>query len=108
LFMSLTAYVARTPQRQELRFSVSGDPTIERLYRTHWVSPELSERKRQRLAEKVNRPPDLVVIQPRNTDWKCHRCGRTGDLLVMEMYVVEEVQMPLVQAHNLMVHEWST
>jgi len=84
LFMSRTAYVARTPQRQELRFSVSGDPTIERLYRTHWVSPELSERKRQRLAEKVNRPPDLVVIQPRNTDWKCHRCGLTGDLLVME------------------------
>jgi len=25
-----------------------------------------------------------VVIQPRNTDWKCHRCGLTGDLLVME------------------------
>ena len=28
-----TAYVARAPQRRTLRFSRSGDPTIERLYR---------------------------------------------------------------------------
>jgi hypothetical protein len=25
-----------------------------------------------------------VVIQPLNTEWKCHRCGGTGDLLIME------------------------
>jgi hypothetical protein len=81
---SETAYVARTPQRQTLRFSKSGNPTIERLYRTHWVSPELSERKRERLAEKANRPPELVVIQPHNREWTCHRCGGTGDLLIME------------------------
>jgi hypothetical protein len=43
---SETAYVARTPGRPALRFSKSGDPDIERAYRTHWVSPELSERKR--------------------------------------------------------------
>src|SRR5271155_3840448 len=47
---SETDYVARTPQRQRLCFSRSGDPKIERLYRTHWVSPDLSERKRKRLA----------------------------------------------------------
>jgi hypothetical protein len=40
LHPSETQYVARTPQRQTLQFSRSGDPTIERLYRTHWVSPE--------------------------------------------------------------------
>ena len=84
LFASETHYVARTPQRQTLRFSRSGDPTIERLYRTHWVSPELSERKRERLAEKAGRAPDLVAIQPLNDAWTCHRCGGTGDLLVME------------------------
>jgi hypothetical protein len=84
LFPSQTQHVARTPQRQALRFSRSGDPTIERLCRTHWVSRELSERKRERLAEKVSRAPDLVVIQPRNTAWTCHRCGGSGDLLVME------------------------
>jgi hypothetical protein len=84
LLASETDYVARTPQRQKLRFSRSRNPTIERLYRTHWVSPELSERKRERLAEKASRAPELVVIQPLNTEWTCHRCGGTGGLLVME------------------------
>ena len=81
---SETAYVARAPGRPTLRFSKSGHPTIERLYRTHWVSPALSERKRERLKEKASRAPDLVVIQPLNTEWTCHRCGGTGGLLMME------------------------
>jgi hypothetical protein len=84
LVASETQYVARTPQHQELRFSRSGNPAVEQLYRTRWVSPALSEKKRERLAEKLNRAPDLVVIQPLKHDWKCHRCGGTGDLLVME------------------------
>jgi hypothetical protein len=84
LYPSETAYVARTPARPRLRFSKSGDPTIERLYRTHWVSRELSERKQERIKAKANRPPELVVIQPLNDDWKCHRCGGGGDLLIME------------------------
>jgi hypothetical protein len=84
LSASQTAYVARNPLRQTLRFSCSGDPKIEALYRTHWVSPELSERKRERLAEKASRAPELVVVQPLNREWKCHRCGQTGDLLMME------------------------
>jgi hypothetical protein len=81
---SETHYVAKTPQRQALRFNKSGDPTVERLYRTHWISGELSARKQERLAEQASRPPELVVIQPLNADWECHRCGGTGDLLVME------------------------
>lgn len=81
---SETAYVARTPRRQTLRFSSSGDAAIEQSYRTHWVSPALSEARRQRLEEKAARPPELLVIQPRNHDWTCHRCGGTGGLLVME------------------------
>lgn len=84
LLASETDYMARTPQRQRLRFSRSGNPTIERLYRTHWVSPELSERKRERLAEKARRAPELVVIEPLSHEWTCHRCGGTGGLLVME------------------------
>jgi hypothetical protein len=66
LSASQTGYVARSPRRRTLRFSKSGNPTIEALYRTHWVSPELSERKRQRLAEKASRAPDLMVVQPLN------------------------------------------
>jgi hypothetical protein len=84
LSASLTAYAARTPQREALRFSRSGDPAIETSYRTHWIAPELSEKKRERLVEKASREPELVVIQPLNTEWSCHRCGGTGDLLMME------------------------
>ncbi|MPZ57947.1 MAG: hypothetical protein GEU91_15900 [Rhizobiales bacterium] len=79
-----TAYVAQQPRRQTLRFSANGDPAIETLYRTHWVSGELSERKRERLAEKANRAPELVVIEPLNDEWKCHRCGGSGNFLIME------------------------
>jgi len=81
---SETAYVAKTPARPPLRFSKSGDPTVESHYRTHWVSPTLSEAKRERLAAASSRPPELVVIQPLDSDWRCHRCGGTGDLLIME------------------------
>jgi hypothetical protein len=79
-----THEVARTPQRQTLRFSMSGEPAIERLYRINWVSRALPQAKRERLVEKVNRAPDLLVIQPLNKAWTCHRCGGTGDLLMME------------------------
>ena len=81
---SETAYVARTRRRQPPRFSKSGDPAIERAYRTHWVSPELSERKRARLAERESRPPDLVVVSPVK-DFTCCVCGTFGGgLLMME------------------------
>lgn len=66
-----------------MRFSKSGDPSIERAYRTHWVSPELSEAKRARLAERQSKPPDLVVVSPVK-DWSCSSCGGTGGLLIME------------------------
>jgi hypothetical protein len=84
LSASETQYVARTPQRQTLRFSSSGNSSIEKFYRTNWISHELSERKRERLVEKTSRAPDLLVIQPLNAEWTCHRCGGTGNLLIME------------------------
>jgi hypothetical protein len=78
-------YVARSPERPTLRFSLANDPDLERQYRVHWVSPELSERQQARLVERKSRAPDLVVIQPLNSDWSCHRCGGGGDgLLIME------------------------
>jgi hypothetical protein len=84
LLASPTAYFDRTPQRGTLRFSRSGNPEVETSYRTHWLSPELSETKRQRLAENASRAPELVVIQPLNREWTCNRCGGAGDLLMME------------------------
>jgi hypothetical protein len=84
LLPSETAYVAKTPQRQALRFSRSGNPALERRYRAHWISPALSERQRDRLVEKASSPPELVVVIPLKDDWICHRCGAGGDFLVME------------------------
>lgn len=83
LIANETPYVARTPQREALRFSRSGDAEVERSYRTHWLSPGLAASQRARLTKKAGRAPDLVVIQPLN-DWTCHRCGGTGDILIME------------------------
>lgn len=81
---SETAYLARTRDRRPLRFSKSGDPGIEQAYRTHWVSPELSDRKRARLAERQSRPPELVVVSPLN-DFTCSVCGvEQGGWLIME------------------------
>lgn len=76
-------YVARTRDRRRLRFSLSGDPAVERAYRIHWVSPSLSEAKRRRLAEASSKPPDLVVINALG-DWSCTECAGSGDLLMME------------------------
>jgi hypothetical protein len=62
---------------------VSGSATIERAYRTHWVSPELSPARRVRLAEHSSRRPDLVVVSPVK-EWTCTSCTGTGDLLLMQ------------------------
>lgn len=39
---SETVYVSWTRDRHRLRFSKSGDPNIERAYRTHWLPPRTS------------------------------------------------------------------
>lgn len=80
---SETGYVARTRDRRTLRFSVSRRPEIERAYRTHWVSPTLSDARRERLTQRQSRPPDLVVISPLKS-WTCATCSGTGDLLLMQ------------------------
>ena len=70
----------------DLRFSKFGDPGIERSYRTHFVSPELSARKAQKLEERLSRPPERVVFQILR-DSRCSECGielEQGSLLWME------------------------
>ncbi|MGD1101551.1 MAG: DUF2293 domain-containing protein [Terriglobia bacterium] len=84
---SETAYLARTTgPRCDLQFSRSGDPSIERFYRTHYVSPELSERKQEKLREKLSQPPELVVFDIIRES-KCSECEAElakGSFLVME------------------------
>jgi hypothetical protein len=80
---SETVCVARTRDHRKLRFSASGAPEIERRYRTHYVSPELSERKRARLMDKLGKAPELVVIDPIR-EWQCRLCGRSDGFIFME------------------------
>jgi len=84
---SETAYLVRTTgPRRDLQFSKSGDPGIERIYRTHYVSPELSERKPEKLREKLSPPPELVVFDIFRES-KCAECEAElakGSFLVME------------------------
>jgi len=77
-------YVSATRSRRPLRFTSLDEPTIERVWRTHWVSPELPDEQAERVTQRRSAPPDLVVIQPVK-DFTCAECGtESGDLLVMD------------------------
>ncbi len=84
---SETAYLARTSgPRRDLQFSKSGDSGIEQAYRTHYVSPELSDKKRSKLQEKLSQAPELVVFDIYR-DSKCSECEAElpqGSFLFME------------------------
>lgn len=72
---SKTAYLARTrgPKR-DLQFSKSGEPAIEEAYRTHYTSPVLSEKKEEKVKEKLEKPPELVafmILKPS----ECSQCN---------------------------------
>jgi hypothetical protein len=76
-------YVAGTRDRRPLRFTAAGDPAVEQAYRTHWLSPELSEPARERLTRRLNTPPELVVISPL-AEFTCVECAGGGELLFLE------------------------
>lgn len=84
---SETAYQARTAgPRRDLQFSKSGDPAIELAYRTHYVSPELGEKKQEKLRERLSQAPELVVFDVVK-DSQCSECQaqlERGSFLVME------------------------
>ncbi len=78
-----TVYVAAARDRRPLRFTAGGDPGAERAYRTHWISPDMPEARRERLTQRESRAPDLVVVMPIK-DWTCAKCGDTGAFLIMD------------------------
>jgi hypothetical protein len=83
LVPSEVAYLAATRDKRPLRFTEDGGESAERVFRTHWISPELSDAQRNRLTERQSRAPDLVVIEPLN-EWTCTSCQDTGPYLIME------------------------
>jgi hypothetical protein len=69
-----------------LKFFLSGGPQIEKIFRTHYVSPALSEREQQKLQEKLERAPQPVVFLNLR-DAQCSECGAEiaqGSMLLME------------------------
>ena len=85
---SKTVYLLRTkgPQR-EVVFSKSGNPSIEKAYSTHYVSPALLEKKQERLKEKLDKSPELVAHVVTH-DSQCSQCSKEllkGNLLFMEV-----------------------
>lgn len=84
---SETRYVRRTRTGTvDLQFSKSGAPEIEKSYRTHYVSPALSERKRQNLETRLGQAKQPVVFQILR-DSQCSECGAElaqNSLLTME------------------------
>jgi hypothetical protein len=89
---SETGYVRTTRSGTvALQFSESADPNIEKIYRTHYVSPALSEPKRQQLEEKLNRAPQPVVFQILR-DSRCTECGAD---IEQDSFLLMEAEQPL-------------
>jgi len=84
---SKTAYLMKARgEKKELRFCKSGNPYIEEAYHTHFISPELTERKQKTLKEKMSSPPELVAYIILK-DSSCSVCGTVlspGSFLYVE------------------------
>jgi hypothetical protein len=84
---SETRYVRTTRAGTvELRFSESGDASIEKRYRTHFVSAALPERKREKIEQRLGQAPKLVVFEILR-DSQCSECATAlpeGSFLVIE------------------------
>lgn len=76
-----TPYVSGSRDRRELRFTATAHPQDG--FRTHWLSPGLSEARARQLTERQSKAPDLVVVAPLEP-WTCASCADTGPYLIME------------------------
>jgi hypothetical protein len=71
---------------QELRFTPDAEPELEKLFRTHYVAPELGEAKQKKLVEKAGQAKQPVVFDNLRPS-TCSECGTEidkGDFLYME------------------------
>ena len=72
---------------EALQVTVDGREERERFFRTHYASAELSEKKTERLQQKLTKAPDLVVFITVSDDAKCSECGveiTPGEILFLE------------------------
>jgi hypothetical protein len=59
---------------RELRFTSSGDPNVERVFRTQYLSPDLPEGKKKKIEEVASKAPERVVFSIVR-DSSCTECG---------------------------------
>ncbi|MEU3274122.1 DUF2293 domain-containing protein [Saccharomonospora sp. NPDC006951] len=78
LVPSETSYLSRTRDAGPLRFTSSARENVETRLRTHWLSPELTEKRRTQLMARQNKAPDLTV-SPANRPWSCTECRGSLD-----------------------------
>ncbi|MES2199855.1 MAG: hypothetical protein V4489_06780 [Chlamydiota bacterium] len=84
---SLTVYQRKGRNGNiRLRFSISGNPEIEKSYSTHYISHALSEASRKKIQEKMDNPLELTVFRICK-DSQCEECKKKifkGGILFME------------------------
>ena len=82
------SYTRRSPRGvEQLQVTENGNSEREKFYRTHYAPADLPGKKTAKLAEKLNKAPDLVVFQKVSEEGKCSECGgglNQGDFLSME------------------------
>ena len=89
---SKTIYLVRTKgPKKEAQFSKTGDSSIEEAYKTHYISPALSENKQQQLKEKLEKPPELISYIITN-DAQCSNCKTT---INKGCFLFKEADQPL-------------
>jgi hypothetical protein len=62
--------------RTELQFSESGNPEVEKLYRTYYISSELTDKQVENIKEKLEKAPQLSAFII-SKDAECSGCKTT-------------------------------
>ncbi|MFD1050709.1 hypothetical protein ACFQ1S_36870, partial [Kibdelosporangium lantanae] len=65
------------------RTSIHTPRTCPQPNQTHWLAPDISDARKDRLTQRQNTAPDLMVHVPL-TDWTCAECSDTGPYLIMD------------------------
>lgn len=55
-------YLGKTKDQKSLRIFIDDNEDFERFFRTHYFSPNLSEKEQERLQEKLEKPPEFSCI----------------------------------------------
>jgi hypothetical protein len=55
-------YVSATRDRRPLRVTAGADAGTERAWRTRWIPADLPAAARERIVQRQEKPPDLVVV----------------------------------------------